>query len=126
MLVDPAEGLRAFCSLECGEVFDELLKQNINQISGVRLAELEVDNSFDFLVGGISEVSFTRYSIPEDAAPYFKAHQPPIGLEFPILTIDYVDGTSKRLYGKEEVVAFLKSISSPYAMTRKFKVKKVK
>jgi hypothetical protein len=126
MLVDPVEGLRAFCSLECGEVFDDLLKQNVNNISSVRLAELDFDSSFDFLINGISEVKVIRYTIPEDVAPYFKAHKPPVGLVFPILTIDYIDGSSRRLHGKEDVVTFLKSISSPYAMTRKFKAKKVR
>tara|TARA_Y100001980_G_C14450782_1_gene234747 strand:+ start:68 stop:448 length:381 start_codon:yes stop_codon:yes gene_type:complete len=126
MLVDPTEGLRAFCSLECGEVFEELLRKNVNHISSVRLAELDVDTSFDFLISGISEIKVIRYTIPEDVAPYFKAHEPPVGLEFPIITIDYNDGVSKRIHGKEAVVTFLKSISSPYAMTRKFKTKKVK
>lgn len=96
----------------------------------IRIAELdpvpELDSFVEDLIG-VPDLRIDRYLIPKHAYEVFAAHPPPIGLDFPIATLELEGEQQDRAYGFSAVKTLLQDLSiSAFAATRKMKKKKLK
>ena len=96
----------------------------------LRIAELDPIPSLDSLIAdleGIPDLTIDRYLIPKDVYPLFAAHPPPIGVDFPVATVEVNGDQETRVYGLLDVTALLNDLlESAFAVTRKMKAKKIK
>lgn len=95
----------------------------------IRIAELDPMDELDSLIKDLESIPgliIERYLIPKEAYHIFATHPPPIGLDFPIATLEGAweksHGTDNRIYGFLGVKAFLRELRiSAFAVTRKIK-----
>jgi hypothetical protein len=92
----------------------------------IRIAELDPVQLLDSLVEdllGVPDLKVDRYLMPKDVYHLFAAHPPPIGIDFPVATLE-AKGEMTRVFGLNKVIAFLRELTIPsFAVTRKFRKK---
>lgn len=123
------------CGTECNKELEwrkELALANSpyrprKKVRFLRIAELdpveELDSAIEDLKS-IPDLIIDRYLIPKEAYHVFAANPPPIGLDFPIVTMEGDwegdHGTKARVFGLVRVKALLQElVVSSFAVTRK-------
>lgn len=94
----------------------------------IRIAELDRIPELDTCINdlkGIAALQVDRYQIPKEVYSLFKAHPAPLGIDFPVATVEQGGQQLERAYGIDKVKELLGELTlSAYAVTRKLKVKK--
>jgi len=100
------------------------------KIRHIRIAELDPVDELDSLIAdleSIPDLTIERYLIPNETYHIFATAPPPIGLDFPIATLEGPGwkrpcGTDNRISSLLEVKALLRELRiSAFAVTRKIK-----
>ena len=97
-------------------------------IRTIRVAELDPVKALDSLIEdllGIPDLKVDRYLMPKEVYHLFATHPPPVGIDFPVATLEK-DGETTRVFGLNNVTALLRELTvSSFAVTRKFQKKKL-